>query len=601
MKDSFVRIVKRKALTLLFAVGRRNTQTLLQPLALRAGLITSILLQPVEDHHERASQLLSGGRMQADSVSRRIEQVLSPLAEGSVVQSEKCGFRFQSEVQRYWEFFSPSKRTLLQALLSRPELQTSVLSPMGYFRVHYDTIGINTPFLLDKNGDPVPGSARAYVDSVAQTFDHVWQFETQFLGYPPPPEDRGKGGGNEYDIYILEFSGSIYGLTNFDEENIMNPHKPNPSYSSFIEIDNDFRGYFSAGVEGLKVTAAHELYHAIQIGNYGLWADDIYYYELTSTWMEDVVYDEVNDYYQWLPHYFRNTSLPFNLSNGFIEYGRSLWGKFIEKRFGRNLMKRSWEHISTVRTLRALDVSLREVGTSFVRELSEFSVWLFYTGWRADPTRYFSEGRAYPEIRIIDRVMFIPPTATISSSSRALSLQFYQLLVDRGLGNLDTVSVALTNINLAAVERSEDRIYGFSYRFTTGDIDGPFESLRNGLKVKFVVSDPMNWKSITFLNSEVDAQDKFLPYPNPFVAGKSGGIVFPVRSNQPMHVTLNIYSSSFDLVWSKTQDTAIQFGKQVILWDGKDTKGSFVPSGIYVYYIITKESEYKGKTAVVRE
>jgi len=66
-------------------------------------------------------------------------------------------------------------------------------------------------------------------------------------------------------------------------------------YSSNIDINNDFIGssFFTKGIQALRVTAAHEFHHAIQFG-YGWWgSDERYAYELTSTWMEDVVYTDV--------------------------------------------------------------------------------------------------------------------------------------------------------------------------------------------------------------------------------------------------------------------------------------------------------------------
>jgi hypothetical protein len=541
-------------------------------------------------------------RQQADSVYSRVLRVLQPSDEAPPASPEKCGFHLHFDIRRFWPSFDLEKRALIKSLLTRPTLQTSIVSPRGTVRIHFDTTGVNTPALIDANGVRIPGSASAYVDSVAAVFDLVWDFETRILGYPPPPSDRGLGGGNEYDVYIRELSRSFYGQTVFTDDEVIDAQRPNPTYLSYIEIDNDYIGYYSAGIRGLKVTAAHEFHHAIQVGNYGLWQNDLYFYELTSTWLEDVVYDSINDYYQYLPVYFRDTSSPFNLSNGLVEYARALWGKFVEKRFGPSLMRRTWEYMSSVRSLPAIDAALRERGTSFVRELPEFGLWHFYTGRRADTMNYYSEGRTYPEVRPLTSVEFLPPRADFTSTANSLSLQFNQFVLHRESGGSDTLTISLTNLNIRNAEQSADQRYNFTYRVTTAETDETYETLNNGLKVKLEVADPTNWKSISLLNATVGSQVLLAPYPNPFHIGKGGGgVSIPLEEIRSTQVSLSVFSPALNLVCSRVAESVLQYGKQVVLWDGKDGNGNFVPSGLYVYFIRSGGREYKGKIAVVRE
>jgi hypothetical protein len=540
-------------------------------------------------------------KRQADSIFLRIKNILSPVTAGPSVIPEKCGFHFQSDIRRYWNLFSAEQRALIKSVFARPTMQASVLSPSGHFRIHYDTTGVDTPALIDQNGVRLPNTARAYVDSAAAIFDYVWDQEIGELGYPAPPPDKGAEGGDEYDVYVKEFNRSLYGETVFGDEDLLDSLRPNPTYMSYTEVDNDFVGYFTEGLQALKVTAAHEFHHAIQVGNYGFWQDDTYYYELTSTWMENTVFQTIYDYYQYLPRYFASTSIPFNVSNGYIEYGRAIWGKFIEKRFGQWMMKRSWEYINTMRPLWAIDASLKEGGSEFMREFPEFALWHFYTGHRADPKDYFTDGSLYPEVRPVDIVDFIPPSATISYTTRDLSIQFFQVVMGGGGSMSDTTSIALTNINLPAAEQGGDYLYSLTYNITNASVDGSYETLPNGLKVKLIVDDPTNWKSIAIVNSGINLAGQSFPYPNPFVIGMSSSVSFPVDVTQQTSVTLNIYSSSLDLVCSRVEDPVNQFGRQVVVWDGKNSDGRLVSSGIYIYRIVSRDKEYKGKIAVVRQ
>jgi hypothetical protein len=317
--------------------------------------------------------------------------------------------------------------------------------------------------------------------------------------------------------------------------------------------------------------------------------------------MENTVFQAIHDYYQYLPRYFASTPIPFNVSNGYVEYGRAVWGKFIEKRFGQWMMKRSWEYINTMRPLWAVDASLKEGGSEFIREFPEFALWHFYTGHRADPKDYFTDGSSYPEVRAVDIVDFVPPSATISYTARDLSIQFFQVVMGGGGSMSDTASIALTNINLLAAEQGGDHQYSLTYNITNAPVDEPYETLQNGLKVKLIVDDPANWKSIAIVNSEINLAGQSFPYPNPFIIGRSTRVSFPVDVTQQTSVTLTIYSSSLDLICSRVENSEPEYGRQVVVWDGKNSNGRLVSSGIYIYRIVSADREYEGKIAVVRQ
>ncbi len=212
--------------------------------------------------------------------------------EGEAV---KCGLPGITHALQQSPDPTPFAIQSLQKILSRPVMQISVVS--GGFRVHFDTTGFNAPAMLDGAGNRLPGTAREYVDSIFSILSFVGPLESSTLGYGALRTDGGNGGGPEYDIYVMEL-GNMYGYTTPDAampEGMTSP--------TFISIDNDFvfvRPNANRGMPALRVTLAHELHHALQIGNYGFWTNDVFLYEITSTWMEDVAYTDVNDYYNYL-------------------------------------------------------------------------------------------------------------------------------------------------------------------------------------------------------------------------------------------------------------------------------------------------------------
>ena len=71
--------------------------------------------------------------------------------------------------------------------------------------------------------------------------------------------------------------------------------------SAYCVVDNDFAAsQFPAltPLENLQVTAAHEFFHAVQFAYDA--GDDQWFMESTATWMEDEIYDDVNDNLQYL-------------------------------------------------------------------------------------------------------------------------------------------------------------------------------------------------------------------------------------------------------------------------------------------------------------
>ena len=65
-----------------------------------------------------------------------------------------------------------------------------------------------------------------------------------------------------------------------------------------VEAPGDQSGPTHTPLENLQVTAAHELFHAVQFA-YDYYEDG-WFMEATATWAEDELFDDVNDNVQYL-------------------------------------------------------------------------------------------------------------------------------------------------------------------------------------------------------------------------------------------------------------------------------------------------------------
>ena len=211
---------------------------------------------------------------------------------GSAPTALRCGTPYVLQAMDAASELS-TEHQRLKLVQRRPSTQHSLLTPSGHFRVHYDTEGSDAVDPTDDDANGIPD----YIDLAATVLDSTWELEVEQLGYNPPPSDNGLGGGDEYDVYVIDlghggcgFSDPIYGCAY--------PESSNAVTHSHLEIDNNFTdpSYVQTrGLDALRVTIAHEFHHAIQFGYYA-GRDGSWWQESTSTWMEEVSYPHIDDY-----------------------------------------------------------------------------------------------------------------------------------------------------------------------------------------------------------------------------------------------------------------------------------------------------------------
>ena len=257
-----------------------------------------------------------------------------------VEPAERCRTHLYRSLKRDFSSLEPSTQKALLKYVTRPALtEERVFSPVGRrFNIHYAASGADAPDATDANANGVPD----WVETVAGVFEYVYDVEVTKMGYAAPPVTR-------YDVYLRDLTvEGAYGFTTNDGF----PVSPSTSVASYIEIDRSFTdALFTVGgrytpMQVLQITAAHEFHHSIQFGyNYYF---DIWYGESTSTWMEDEVYDSVNQLYSYLGSY---TSVVGALAlNGPIgnnsEYGRWIFNRYLaEVQGSRTVVRSVWEEL----------------------------------------------------------------------------------------------------------------------------------------------------------------------------------------------------------------------------------------------------------------
>lgn len=163
---------------------------------------------------------------------------------------------------------------------------------------------------------------------------------TEEMGYRSPMPDGTRGGNEKFDVYLADLDSGLFGYCA--------PEEFGDTSSSFCVVDNDYaEPEFDAQtpVDNMRVTAAHELFHAVQFA-YDSW-EDYWLMESTATWMEERLADDVNDNRYFLR--FGQLGAPQKSLDVFEQAGAAQYG--------------NWAFIESISHKHGMD-SVREIWTN---------------------------------------------------------------------------------------------------------------------------------------------------------------------------------------------------------------------------------------------
>ena len=197
------------------------------------------------------------------------------------------------------------------------------ISPSGRFRLEFTRSGSHAVPSADLDGSGIPD----YIERAAEYADESYVYLIETLGYrdflvPGSP-------------YLFRFLNiDAYGYTQSQGE------------TTFIAVHNTFEGFppndnpGGSQLGALKVTIAHEMMHAIQyVYNRFYWANfnvSLDWLEMDATMIEELVYDEVNDYY----NYIDGSTSVFGNPNGStpLAYEHVTWSLFYAEEIGLDFL-----------------------------------------------------------------------------------------------------------------------------------------------------------------------------------------------------------------------------------------------------------------------
>jgi len=516
-----------------------------------------------------------------------MRRYISGEVSGSVVLGGiKSGFRSNMLIIRYQKELDVRLfQQYFEKVLARPEREKTLTTSSGHFTLHWDESGKHSVPLMDSDGNRIPD----YIDSAAVIFDYVWEMEIDSLGFQPPPDSDGQA-VTGYDIYFSELKSiGWYGATWPDAEDI--PAIPGLNFTSYIEVDRDFSsGLYTLGLDGLRVTAAHEFNHAIQLG-YNYREEDLFFYEMTSTWAEDVLFPNVNDYFQYLPVLFENVSgASFDRFSDYdpYPYGNALYLHMVTKKYGKRISGAIWQEIKKYNALEALRRILSTMGVSWLESLSSYGVWLYYTGNRTQGDRYLPKADAYEQVLI----------KKDDSYSHGIPDNLKKEIEREANRYLQITHLTNPRLQLGVLGEDAGRK---GYHLLQRSISSSLYSINK--QIDFNISEPdtiillltnaSDSQTILSIVSEITDR-QFEVYPNPVIVRTHGEKINFL--NIPFDASVYIYTASGNLVAKLIPDT----GGSIVSWDLRNAAGRQIASGIYLYRIQGGNINGTGKLAIVR-
>lgn len=295
-------------------------------------------------------------------------------------------------------FLTDDDRLAANRILSRDTASATVETSAARLA---PTVNCSTHFCLHYGST----TTSTWASTTLRTLEHVWGTEVTYMGRAPLPD----GGvpsdpdnpDDRVDVFLTNLAPQgVYGYCVGDDS---------PAQSqvpAYCVLDDNYARteYNAAPLDSLRVTAAHEFFHTIQF-SMDL-SEDLWFMEGTAVWMEDFVYDDINDNYQYLstsPIRHPRTSL--DSSSSTFPYGSFIFFTYASERQDPTLVKQFWEAATGSTT--SVPAIHNVVGAS---QWPAF--FATFGSWNTLPAGSYSERAGYPS-----PVWGISKTLTTSSPS----------------------------------------------------------------------------------------------------------------------------------------------------------------------------------------
>ncbi len=546
----------------------------------------------------------------------------------------KCLTPYLLLYDEYHDRIDPEIRRKIDELLQF-DLQTAEMieSPSGRFRLYFYRDGDNAVPPDDSNNSGIPD----YVENAAEYADESWDIQVDELGFEDPVADESLA------IWIQYTGPQTYGYTVVDGETIRIV-----VHNTFFNFPpNDDPDGHQLGA--LKVTIAHELKHAIQFAT-NRWrgnAGSFNWVEMDATMMENIVYPQVNDYY----NYIGGTNGIFGNPRRStpVAYSHVTWMLFYAEFLGMSYWVDTWREIrddhivlmvnamkqafpsglvtseAAMSKTAPLEAASAETnpftpaGITFIESREKLFVELFArnnlwhatSGSRTIPGYGFIESHAYPDAIMEQSHDFVPEDYRDTGQLERMSGTYR--MFSPGPGQIGPVSISASHdhdhLAVGLLGYRRDGTFA-EWIVTTGagginSVNGTFEATSpfSAVELDSFIVTIVNANSEEPITYTLEMEIISIPevatlepnYPNPF-SGTSGQpgttITFSVPESE--RVTLIVYDITGREV-DRMFDRVVEPGRYSVPFSAEG-----LASGVYIYRMRAGNVQETGKMTLIR-
>lgn len=504
-------------------------------------------------------------------------------------QIHKCATPAHMYLHQNLKALKPETIQLLMSSVSSASARASseYLSPSGDFVIRYETSGVDAVPSQDENNNGVPD----YVEEIGLAADSSYRHHIR-LGF----SDIFSVKSRPFPIEVANNSG-VYGFV--------------PAGAPFIGIENDFAGFPpnddpDGDVLGaVRVTIAHELKHVVQFVDNNFSGDSDLWAEMDATLMEELVYDPVNDYYNYLTGFGDSIfEEPYStlIPGSYEDISFAL--HFAEK-YGNDFWPNVWIDIKQNPSLSFLNALRNEIERRddlYGAAIAEAYMWHYAAGIINSPPDFgFEERFEYPVSgAFVERTYSsLPDTLSSSFNLTRYSADFMEVDLDEPRAGFASIQLDYSNpfIQLGLLAYFENGTT--DSRFLEAQSSGQTRILTNWewndldkLALVVVNTDPTASQSYQIrITSDLPARARLAQnYPNPF----NSGTTLPFDLTKKQNVTLEVYNylgRKIQTVFSGELDA----GTYRLPFDGLS-----LASGIYLYRLQTEEGVFYKKMSLIK-